>query len=85
MTKITKKKIAEIAAASRRICHPEGLGHGIAVFPDGSWMLAISSNDGIARGAFGGGWEYRLAYVAHPMTRAQVEEMIRDSEMQYQS
>lgn len=82
---ITKKAIAEIASASKRICHPEGLGHGISVFRDGTWMLSISSNDVIARGAFGGGWEYRLMYIAHPVTRAQAEEMIRYSEMQYQS
>jgi hypothetical protein len=74
MSKITQRQIAKIAAATKANCSANGLGHVISVFGDGSHMLAISQNDVIARGAPGGGWEYRIACLKYPMTRDEVAE-----------
>lgn len=66
--KITQKLINQIAKDSKDCCHN---GHGMSVFADGSTMFAVSSNDVCARGDGYGGWDYRVAYVANAMTRAE--------------
>ena len=57
--KATKKLLSEVKSC----CHH---GHGASIFADGSMMQAISSNDVMARGKSGGGWEYRIAYIDDP-------------------
>ena len=74
-TTFTKKQINHIAAESKRCCHH---GHGMSVFANGDCMFAISENDVIARGA-AGGWDYAIAYIDRPMTRAQVAEHLGNS------
>lgn len=76
--KMTTKRINAIAAATKRICHKEGIGNQVVVFRDGSMLESTGSNDTIARGN-GDGWEYPIARFAYPMTRAQVNESIRET------
>lgn len=80
MVQIPLSKIYEIARASKAICHPEGMGNGLAVFSDGSFSIAISSNDVVARGNGHGGWEYRLTYISVPLSREQAIREIREAE-----
>lgn len=65
----------DIARESKLCCHH---GHGMAVFADGSTMQAISSNDVIARGNGSGGWEYRIGYIDHAMTRTEAAEWLQE-------
>lgn len=67
--KVTRKLLAEV----KQCCHH---GHGASIFADGTVMQAISSNDVMARGKIGGGWEYRIAYVDdHKITLARLQEI----------
>ena len=72
---LTVDQATEISAASQR-CHPEGLGIGLAIFADGSFMESISSNDVLARGDGNGGWDHRVAYINTPMDREEVAEYL---------
>jgi hypothetical protein len=75
-TKISTRKINEIAKATKEYCHKEGLGQCINVFSNGDWLFGHSENDVIARGDGNGGWDHRIACLRTPMTRAQVAEYL---------
>jgi len=76
---ITKVQIAGIARATKDNCHPDGFGACVNVFADGSWLYGHSENDVIARGADGDGWDYRIACLRYPMTRATVAEALANA------
>jgi hypothetical protein len=71
--------IAEIAAATKANCHPEGIGHVINVFSDGTYMIGASENDIIARGDGNNGWDYRICCLRYPMTRKEVAEVLANA------
>ena len=72
---LTKKRIAEIAAETKKVCSPNGRGHGLSLFADGSTRVAVSCNDVVARSSGSGGREYRVAYLTRPMSRNEVREV----------
>lgn len=72
----TKKQIADIARATKANCDKNGLGPVVNVFSDGTWMFGANENDVVARGAPGGGWDYRETCLHYPMTAADVAEHI---------
>lgn len=76
MINFTNKQIAAIAKNSKRYCHN---GHGMAVFADGDCMQAISSNDVTARSNWDGKWDYRIAYISHPVTQDQVRDILQNN------
>jgi hypothetical protein len=78
--KITQRQIAIIAAETKSVCHREGIGNVVNVFADGSMLEGVSENDVIARGSGNGGWDYRIACLRYPMTRAQVAEYLAQCE-----
>ena len=73
MSKFTTRQISDIARQTKQ-CSPTGMGMCVSVFSNGDCMQGFSENDTIARGAAGGGWDYRIACLKYPMTRQHVAE-----------
>ncbi len=76
---ITAKQIAEAARMSKRVCHAEGHGRQVLVWPDGGVSEATSATDILARLRDDGSRTYPLLRLRYPMTRAQVREALCDS------
>jgi hypothetical protein len=74
-----RKQINAIARATKSLPR-HGYGPQILVWTTGSYSEATSSNDTVARGDGAGGWEYPIARLKTPCTRAQVADIIAMAE-----
>lgn len=79
-----QKVAREVARASKRACHPEGLGNVIILWPAGDWQEEASANSVVRRSRSGGPWEDRLLCLRHPATAATIAEMIREAKRRAQ-
>lgn len=84
---MTAQTINKIAKQTKKICSENGYGHQVVVFADGRASEAIGPNDLIAVDS-GDGWEYPIARLRVPMSRAEVrvelsEALLRLGEMDF--
>ena len=73
---MTRNQIREIARATKSICHPQGMGNVVNVWPDGSWTEECSANTSIARLGPGDERTYRIACITHPLTASAVAALV---------
>ena len=82
--KTTRKQINDIARATKSLPR-HGYGRQILVWASGSYSEATGPNDTVARGNACGGcwrWEYPIARITTPCTRAQAAKIIARAEEQ---
>lgn len=68
--------IRKIVSATRDYCRKDGHGMQIVVWRDGSYDVAHSENDIVARSRFDGSWEYPFLRLRTPITMVCLKALV---------
>lgn len=68
--------IKKIVSASRDYCRKDGSGMQIVVWCDGSYDVAHSDNDVVARSGPEGEWEYPFLRIRQPITKISLKALV---------